>query len=279
MKIDLDGKVALITGAAGGLGKAIARAFAKAGARLVLCDINEEALGQTSEEIRQLGAPCLAARCDVSSSNEVSSTFKRACDHFGALHVLVNNAAVIPAGRDDEESRNKHYAYLTTPMPRRSLGFTSNMSDKDWLRFWDVNVHGLFYCTREALRRMEPQRQGKIINVASVAGLSAYGAHSPHYSATKGAVIAFTRSVAAEVAGANIFVNAIAPWWCPYRVVRSLPEQNWRRKAESVVPTCPIGQTWHARGICVPCGLSRLRRSLPGRTDYQPKRRDVLEEA
>jgi 3-oxoacyl-[acyl-carrier protein] reductase len=209
--MDLNGKVALITGAGGGLGTAIARAYAKAGARLVLCDINEEALAQTTKEVRQLGAECLAARCDVSSSDNVATTFKRACDHFGGLHVLVNNAAVLPARPDDEERRNKHYAYLTTPLPRQSLGFTSSMSDKDWLRFWDVNVHGLFYCTREALRRMEPQRQGKIINVASIAGISAYSAHSPHYSATKGAVIAFTRSVAAEVAGANIFVNAIAP--------------------------------------------------------------------
>ena len=240
--MDLDGKVALITGASGGLGKAIARAFAKAGAKLVLCDINEEALGQTSEEIRQLGAPCLAARCDVSSSGEVSSTFKRACDHFGALDVLVNNAAVIPAGRDDEDRRNNHYAYLTTPVPRQSLGFTSSMNDKDWLRFWDVNVHGLFYCTREALRRMEPQRQGKIINIASVAGISAYSAHSPHYSATKGAVIAFTRSVAAEVAGANIFVNAIAPGGVHTEMFEAYLNKIGEEKRNQFFQLVPLGR-------------------------------------
>jgi 3-oxoacyl-[acyl-carrier protein] reductase len=124
---------------------------------------------------------------------------------------LVNNAALVPGRQVDTERRNRHYAYLTTPVPRQSLGFTSNMSDEEWHRYWDVNVHGLFYCTREALKLMEPQRDGKIINIASIAGISAMSAHSPHYSATKGAVVALTKSVAAEVAGANVFVNAMAP--------------------------------------------------------------------
>lgn len=130
---------------------------------------------------------------------------------FGTVHILVNNAALVPGRPQDEVRRNKHYGYLTTPQPRQSLQFTSQTTDEDWHRWWGVNVHGVFYCTREALKRMEPQREGKIINVASIAGISAASAHSPHYSATKGAVIAFTRAVAAEVAGANIFVNAMAP--------------------------------------------------------------------
>ena len=91
------------------------------------------------------------------------------------------------------------------------MQFTSSISDEDWHCYWGVNVHGVFYCTREALRLMEPRHDGKIINIASIAGMSAYSAHSPDYSATKGAVIAFTRAVALDVAGANIFVNAIAP--------------------------------------------------------------------
>ncbi len=85
------------------------------------------------------------------------------------------------------------------------------MSDAEWHKYWAVNVHGLFYCTRAALRRMEPRRYGRIVNIASIAGMSMFSAHSPHYSATKGAVIAFTHSVGAEVAGANILVKAIAP--------------------------------------------------------------------
>jgi 3-oxoacyl-[acyl-carrier protein] reductase len=132
-------------------------------------------------------------------------------EQFGTVHVLVNNAALVPAKPEDEARRRRHYAHLTTPVSRESLQITSNLTDADWHRYWGVNVHGVFYCTREALRLMEPQRDGKIINIASIAGMSAFSAHSPHYSATKGAVIAFTKAVAAEVAGANIFVNAIAP--------------------------------------------------------------------
>ena len=193
--MNLAGKVALVTGAAAGLGKAIALAFARAGGRLAVCDISEKGLAETRAEVEALGAKCLALHCDISSSAEVASMFNAICAAYGTVHVLVNNAAMIPARPEDEARRNKHYAYLTTPVPRQSLGFTSSMTDEEWLRFWNVNVHGVFYCTREALRRMEPQRDGKIVNIASIAGLSTYSAHSPHYSATKGAVIAFTRSV------------------------------------------------------------------------------------
>lgn len=203
--------VAVVTGAGPGLGGALALGLARAGARLVICDIDPARLTDTERQIRDCGAEVLSLRCDVSQSREVDALFEQAAGHFGTVHVLVNNAAVIPASPVDEARRRAHYAYITTPEPRRSLGFTSAMSDADWHRFWDVNVHGVFYCTRAALRLMEPQRYGRIINIASVAGISDMSVHSPHYSASKGAVVAFTRAVAAEVAGANIFVNAIAP--------------------------------------------------------------------
>ena len=208
---DLTGRVALVTGAGRGMGGAIALDLARAGADLAICDIDMPALEQTHARVEAAGAQCLSLRCDVSSSIEVDNMFAAIVKRFGTLHILVNNAALVPNRLVDTERRNKHYAYITSPVPRQSLGFTSTMSDEEWHRYWDVNVHGLFYCTREALRLMEAQRDGKIINIASIAGLSAMSAHSPHYCATKGAVIAFTKSVAAEVAGANIFVNAMAP--------------------------------------------------------------------
>lgn len=207
----LKDRVALVTGAAGGLGRAIALGLAREGAHVVICDVNETGLAAVEQEVAALGAQCLAVRCDVSSSAEVATLFRAAVERFGTVHVLVNNAALVPARPADEARRRRHYAHLTTPIPRQSLQITSSLTDEDWHRYWGVNVHGVFYCTREALRLMEPQRDGKIINIASIAGMSALSTHSPHYSATKGAVIAFTKAVAADVAGGNIFVNAIAP--------------------------------------------------------------------
>lgn len=204
-------KVVVITGAAGQLGCAIAKAFAQRGAKVVATDINQDRLDALSKDLDQFGIPYLSRVCDVSDSGAVNDLFAAAKEAFGTVHVLVNNAAIVPERPQDAARRAKHYAYLTTPQPRASLQFTSSLTDEDWHRYWGVNVHGLFYCTRAALQLMEPQREGKIINVASTSGISALSAHSPHYSASKGAVIAFTKSVAAEVAGANIFVNAMAP--------------------------------------------------------------------
>lgn len=238
----LTDKVAVVTGAAGGLGKAIALAYADAGATLVICDINTTALEATRAEIESRNVDCLALHCDVGSSAAVADMFRQVDACFGAVHILVNNAAVIPTKPVDEERRLQHYAYLTTPQPRHTLGFTSSMTDEDWHRFWDVNVHGVFYCTREALKRMEPQRNGKIINIASIAGLSAYSAHSPHYSATKGAVVAFTRSVAAEVAGANIFVNAIAPGGVHTETFAAFLQKIGEEKQRQLFQLTPLGR-------------------------------------
>ena len=206
----LDGKVALITGAGPGLGGVIAQAMAREGARLVICDIDTEALQITATQLAALGAEHLALRCDVSDRAAVGAMFEQAAQAFGSVDVLVNNAARVPNSPAETERRNKHYAYATTPMPRQSLGIVTSFSDEDWLKWWGVNMHGVFWCTRAALRLMEPQRSGRIINIASIAGLGAGSMHSPGYSATKAGVISLTKTTAYDVAGANIFVNAIA---------------------------------------------------------------------
>lgn len=207
----LEGRVCVVTGAARGLGQAIAAALGASGGRLALCDVLEDELTATAEALRGAGCEVFAAPCNVADSAAVDGFFAEVSGRLGPVDVLVNNAALVPGSADDEARRQRHYAYLTSPEPRTTLGFTSAMSDADWLKYWDVNVHGTFYCIRAALQQMEPRRYGRIVNIASIAGLSTYSAHSPHYSATKGAVIAFTRAVAAEVAGANVFVNAVAP--------------------------------------------------------------------
>jgi len=207
----LKDKVAVITGAGGGLGRSIAKAMAAEGAKIVICDINEKTLAETETELKQSGADVQALKCDISSSAEVAKMFDAIKKRYGTVHILVNNAAIVPGDPAGIERNNKFMELLTKPIKRKSLGVTKNMTDEEWHRFWGVNVHGTFYCTREALKLMEPQREGKIINIASISGTSYAAAHSPHYSASKGAVVAFTRSVGFEVAGCNIYVNCIAP--------------------------------------------------------------------
>jgi 3-oxoacyl-[acyl-carrier protein] reductase len=190
--------------------KAIAVAMAKEGAHIVIGDVNVGTLPMACSEIESTGARCLAAKCDVTSVESVAGLFQQAVSTFGTLDILVNNAALVQSGPRNEEMRSKFYKMMTTPVTKESLGVTKDFPDEEWHKYWGVNVHGVFYCTREALRIMEPKKSGKIINVASIAGIGGFSAFHPVYCATKGAVLAFTRSVAIEVAGANIFVNAIA---------------------------------------------------------------------
>jgi len=206
----LQGKVVMVTGAGLGLGGTIAQAMAQHGASLVICDIDTAALAATQAAVTMLGAPCLAIRCDVSDSADVDRMFEQTVQQFGTVDVLVNNAARVPNSPDETERRNRHYAYMSTPMPRQALGIVASLSDEDWLKWWGVNMHGVFYCTRAALRLMQPQKSGRIINIASIAGLGAGSTHSPGYSATKAGVISLTKTTALDVAGANIYVNAIA---------------------------------------------------------------------
>ncbi len=129
-------KVALVTGGGQGLGKSIALAMAREGASVVICDVNTDTLAETTKEIEKLGQPSLGLRCDVSSSEAVQRMFSAIRERFGTLHILVNNAALGPVTPEDEKRRNRLYAYLTTPMPRQSLGIVTSLTDDDWLRFW-----------------------------------------------------------------------------------------------------------------------------------------------
>ena len=185
--MNFTGRVVLITGAAVGIGRACAVNFAKHGAKLVLLDLNEEKLLKVKEEVSPYTEECLTLICDVSDEDNVKSAFARAKETFGKIDILINNAALW-----------------------RHFGSFMETSVEKWKTFMEVNVYGTVYCTREVLPDMIESGYGRIINVASVAGV--YGlANNVHYSATKGAVIAMTRSLAKEVADKGITVNAVSP--------------------------------------------------------------------
>jgi NAD(P)-dependent dehydrogenase (short-subunit alcohol dehydrogenase family) len=146
----LANKVALITGGAQGLGKAIALAMAKEGAHAVVCDINTKTLPEAQAEIEATGVRCLAAKCDVSSVENVANLFRETVVTFGTLDILVNNAALVQSGAKNEEMRSKLYKMMTTPVAKESLGVTKDFPDEEWHKYWGVNVHGVFYCPKHA---------------------------------------------------------------------------------------------------------------------------------
>ena len=242
----LKDKVALVTGAGKGLGGTIAEAYAREGARLVLCDINDAALADTRAQVVAHGVPCLALHCDVSDRSAVDAMFEQAVAQFGTLDVLVNNAARVPNSPAETERRNRHYAYITTAMPRQSLGIVSSLSDDDWLKWWGPNMHGVFYCTRAALRTMEPRRSGRIINIASVSALGATSMHSPGYAATKAGVVSLTQTTAYDVAGANIFVNCIACGGVATPVAEAWLAGSSEQERRSFFQMVPLGRLGRA---------------------------------
>ena len=208
----LKDKVALVTGAGSGIGQAIALAFAGEGAKVVVNDVDQAKIDDTLNRLQKMGADGLGVKADVTSSQEVKAMFPRISERFGTLDILVNNAGIMRITDKVKENFPQYLQQLaTTGTAKTSLQATRYMTDEEWQRMVTVHLYGTFYCTREALSIMEDKGYGKIINIASICGLSASCAGSPDYSAAKGGIIAFTKAVAQEVIGRGVYVNAIAP--------------------------------------------------------------------
>jgi 3-oxoacyl-[acyl-carrier protein] reductase len=208
----LAGRTALVTGGGTGIGRAIALCLAREGARVVVTGRRPEPLHAVVAEITAAGGAGAAVPADVSRSDEVQRLFARALEHLGRLDVLVNNAgsvrpspaAVVARARQIDAEIASHGRALS------SLGATAALTDEEWREALASNLDSTFYCCREAVRIMEPQRAGRIINVASISGVRGLATH-PDYSAAKAGVIGLTKALAQDVAPCGIVVNAIAP--------------------------------------------------------------------
>jgi 3-oxoacyl-[acyl-carrier protein] reductase len=221
-------------------------AFAREGARVVINGRNPDKLAQAVEDVRAaagVGADrVIGIAADIGDSAGVAAMFKQSVDTFGTLDILINNAALTPSDAESAKARIEFMKMATTPIPKHSLKVTSQMSDERWLQMINTNLNGLFYCTREALRIMEPKAYGKIVNIGSIAGISGISAHSPHYSASKGGMVAFTKSVAVEVAGAGINVNCIAAGGVATHVWDQLVERGGDALKAQLMQLIPAGR-------------------------------------
>lgn len=182
----LKGKVAIVTGGARGIGKAIALTLAGEGARIAICDVNADNLKMAQDEIEKKGQDVLVGVVDVTKAQETESFVQKTLDKFKKIDILINNAGVT----------------------RDSL--LVRMSEADWDLVLNVNLKGAFNFTKAVSKVMIRERDGRIVNIASIIGIMG-NAGQVNYAASKGGLIAFTKSVAKELASRNIRANAIAP--------------------------------------------------------------------
>ena len=210
-----EGKIALITGAARGIGQAIAFDLAARGADIVVCDIKAEWLTETAEGVEKLGKKAYCFELDVTNAEAVQNVVNDIAAATGRIDILVNNAGIT---RD---------------------GLLMRMSEEDWDAVLTVNLKGTFVCTKAVSRIMMKQRSGAIINIASVVGLMG-NAGQANYAASKGGVIAFTKSVAKELSSRNIRANAVAPGFISSKMTDALSDEV-RQKMLEAIPLSSFG--------------------------------------
>jgi len=211
----LKGDVALVTGAAQGIGRATALALAREGADVVISDVSLEKAAETAKECEALGVRSRAVRLDVSKEEEVKAAFAEVVEGFGGLDILVNNAGIT---RD---------------------GLLMRMKEEDWNAVLRINLTGTFLCTREAVKIMAKKRSGRVVNIASVVGFMG-NVGQANYSASKAGVVALTKTVAREYAGRNVTVNAVAPGFIRTAMTDVLPEKV-KEELRSAIPLGRLG--------------------------------------
>ena len=214
MKLDLTGRVALVTGGGRGIGRAIAVSLAAAGAAVTInYKGNSQAADETVQAIAEAGGKATAVQADVSGAADAERLVKATIEAHGRIDILVNNAGIT---RDTLLMR---------------------MKDEDFDQVLATNLRGVFLCTRAALRPLTKQRSGRIINIASVIGLIG-NAGQANYAAAKAGMIGFTKATAREIASRNVTVNAVAPGFIETEMTAALAEETRKAILESI----PLGR-------------------------------------
>lgn len=214
--MELEGKVAIVTGAAQGIGKAISLLLARRGADVVSADINIEKAEETASEIESIGRRSIAVKVNVADPEDVERMVQTVIERFGKIDILVNNAGI---------TRDR---------------LILRMTEEDWDAVMDINLKGTFNCTKSCIRHMSRQKSGKIVNIASVVGEMG-NAGQANYAASKAGVIGFTKTIAREFAQRGINVNAIAPGYIQTPMTEALPEKV-KEELKRLIPMERLGQ-------------------------------------
>lgn len=215
---NLKDKVALVTGARRGMGKAHALVLAKQGARVVITDIDLKECELVVEEIKSKGGDAIAFKLDVSKKSEVDKVFDKAIEQYGRLDILVNNAGIFS--------------------PKLALELT----EEDWDKTLDINLKGEFFCAQRAAKEMAKNKWGRIINITSIAsgGVGIGFAGAAHYAASKGGIIGMTETMAGEWAELGINVNAIAPGAIDTPMVRQPGKGITKEVMDEIIRKVPL---------------------------------------
>lgn len=210
----LKDRVAIITGAARGIGKAIALALVREGAKVALIDVEKERLEICKEEIEKRGGQVIAILCDITKSFEVQTMVQQALTVFGRIDILVNNAGII----------------------RR--GTIETVTEEDWDKVIEVNLKGTFNCCKAVVETMKKQRYGKIINVSSIAGKMGDITSAPGYGPSKAGIDALTKTLARQLAPYGINVNGVAP----HAIETEMSAQWSEERRKEIIASIPLGR-------------------------------------
>jgi len=214
-------KVAIITGSAGGLGKACALTFVREGAAIVIIDINQEGINKTVKEIKTLGNRCIGFICDISKQAQVEKTVKKVIEEWNRVDILVNNAggALHTKAKFEE------------------------VTEKDWDIVMNVNLKGAFFCCKAVVPYMIKQGGGRIVNISALAGRATASLAGIQYTSAKAGIGGLTRHLAKEMGKYNIYVNAVAPG---ITMSGARVEALWNAKSEEekkkVLDSIPLGR-------------------------------------